>query len=222
VAILANIDLSHDLDTFEERAGQALQNDTIRDSARKSVARAQQLVRPAAVYEWLPAKRGEGSLLILGPVELHLGRHANLMDEAQLACASVCTIGPDLEEEAKRLMSAGHNLDAYLLGEVGVFAVDVVMARVRRLIEEEAAKRTWGVGTELAPGQLAGWALAEQKLICSLLDIAAIGVRINDSGMLSPQKSASLLVGIGPGYTAGTVCTPCDFCASRETCNYRH
>lgn len=222
MTILADIDLTLDFDGFEERAGQALQNATIRDAARAAVAQAQRLIRPAAVYDWLPAKRGEGTLLTLGPVELRLGRHANLMDEAQLACTSVCTIGPDLEEEAKRLMSAGRNLDAYLLGEAGVFAVDAVMARVRRLVEEEAARRGWGVGTELAPGQLAGWALAEQKLVCGLLDIAAIGVQINDSGMLLPQKSASLLIGIGPGYTADTVCTPCDFCTNRETCNYRH
>jgi hypothetical protein len=220
--IMGDIDLALDFDEFEERAGQALQNATIRAAARSAVEQAQRLVHPLAVCDWLPARRGEDNLLILGPVELHLGRHANLMDEAELACVSVCTIGPDLEEEAKRLMSAGHNLDAYLLGEAGVFAVDAVMARVRRLVEEEAARRTWGVGTELAPGQLAGWALTEQKLVCSLLDIAAIGVRINDSGMLLPQKSASLLVGIGPGYTADTVCAPCDFCASRETCNYRH
>ncbi len=220
--ILGDVDLALDFDEFEERAGQALQNATIRAAARTAVEQAQRLVHPAAVYDWLPARRGEGALVTLGPIELRLGKHANLMDEAQLACVSVVTIGPDLEEEAKRLTTAGHNLDAYLLGEAGVFAVDAVMAHVRRLVEEEAARRGWGVGTELAPGQLAGWALAEQKLVCSLLDIAAIGVHINDSGMLLPQKSASLMIGIGPGYTAHSVCTPCDFCTNRETCNYRH
>ena len=144
------------------------------------------------------------------------------MDEAESACVAVCTIGSELEDEAKRLMASGRNLDGYMLGEAGVFALDTVMSRVRRLAEEEAAKHAWGVGTELAPGQLAGWALSEQKALCGQVDLAAIGVRLTEAGMLVPQKSASLLIGIGPGYTAATVCSPCDFCANRETCNWRH
>ena len=219
---LTDLGLTLDFEKFQEHAGQALQHETVWTAARRAVDEAGRLARPALVYDWLSAGRREGSEVALGPVVLRLGRHADLMADAQLACAAVCTIGPALEEEARRLMAAGRNLDGYLLGEAGVMAVDEVMQRVRHLAEEEAAARGWGVGTELAPGQLAGWALSEQKVLCSLLDIAAIGVRVNDSGMLIPQKSASLLVGIGPGYAADTVCSPCEFCDNRETCRWRH
>jgi hypothetical protein len=220
--IITNTSPVLDFAKFEEQAGQRLQHETVRQAARQAVSQAEQLAHPAAAYEWLPVRRGEKDRVLLGGVELRLGRHANLLDQAHLACAAVCTIGSELEEEAKRLMAAGRNLDGYMLGEAGVFALDTVMAVVRRLAEAEAAKRAWGVGAELAPGQLAGWALSEQKTLCSELDLAAIGVHLTDAGMLVPQKSASLVVGIGPDYTTSQVCSPCDFCNNRETCAWRH
>lgn len=222
MAVITDFELILDFEQFEEQAGKALQNAAVREAARQSMEEAGSLVRPAIAYDWFQAERREGDKLLLGGVEFHLGRHTDLMDQAEIACAALCTIGPDLEEEAKRLMAAGRSLDAYLLGEAGVFAVDAVMTRVRRLVEQEAAERGWGVGTELAPGQLAGWPLEEQKQLYGLLDAAAIGVEITDSGVLVPQKSASLVVGIGPGYTANTVCSPCDFCSNKDTCAYRH
>jgi hypothetical protein len=215
-------DVALDFALFEERAGQRLQHESVRKAALWAIDEAKRLSRTAIAYEWLPCRRGEGDQLVLGSVELRLGRHADLADQAQLACAAVCTIGAELEEEAKRLAAAGRNLDGYMLGEAGVLGVDTLMTRVRRMVEDEAAGRGWGVGTELAPGQLAGWALSEQNALCSQLDITGIGVHVTDSGMLVPQKSASILVGIGPGYTAGTVCSPCDFCTDSGTCPWRH
>jgi hypothetical protein len=211
-----------DFAKFEEQAGQRLQHETVRQAALRAVAQAELLAHPVTAYEWLPVQRGEKDRVLLGNVELRLGRHANLLDPAHLACAAVCTIGSELEDEAKRLVTAGRNLEGYMLGEAAVFALDTAMSVVRRLAEAEAAKRGWGVGAELAPGQLAGWALSEQKTLCSQLDLTAIGVRLTDSGMLVPQKSASLVVGIGPDYTASQVCSPCDFCNNRETCSWRH
>ncbi len=217
-------DMTLDLDfaLFEDQAGQRLQHETVRGSARWAVGEAGRLAGPALAYEWLPSRRGEKDLVLLGGTRLHLGRHAHLMDEADLACVAVCTIGGALEQEARELMATGRNLDGYMLGEAGVFALDAVMTRVRRLAEAEAAGRGWGVGAELAPGQLSGWALSEQKALCGHVDVTAIGVSLTEAGMLVPQKSASLLIGIGPGYTATTVGSPCEFCANQATCSWRH
>jgi hypothetical protein len=40
--------------------------------------------------------------------------------------------------------------------------------------------------------------------------------------MLSPQKSASLMVGAGPDYESREVRSPCEFCDKGDTCRYRH
>jgi cobalamin-dependent methionine synthase I len=78
------------------------------------------------------------------------------------------------------------------------------------------------VGAELAPGQLSGWAVAEQHELARLLDLGAIGVQVTESGMLVPQKSASLMVGMGPEYESAEVRSPCEYCDLGDTCRYRH
>ena len=122
--IITNIEVALDFASFEEQAGQRLRHETVREVAQWAVRQAMTLARPALAYEWLPARRGEKDRLLLGDVELRLGRHAGLMDQAELACAAVCTLGPDLEDEAKRLVTTGRNLDGYMLGEAGVFRYD--------------------------------------------------------------------------------------------------
>ena len=78
------------------------------------------------------------------------------------------------------------------------------------------------MGAELAPGQLSGWSIAEQLLVAQLLDVAAIGVSVTESGILIPQKSASLMVGIGPEYESSEVRSPCEYCDVSDTCRFRH
>jgi hypothetical protein len=152
----------------------------------------------------------------------NLGKHADLLALAREAFVGVVTIGSRLEEEARALGADGRALESFALGEAGVFAVGLLIHRTHRIVEEEAARRSWGVGAELAPGQLAGWAIEEQKLVCDLLDTAAIGVTVTGTGMLVPQTSASIMVGIGAGYASAEVRTPCEYCDVRDTCRWRH
>jgi hypothetical protein len=222
MTVLRDIDLALDFDEFTEHAGQALRHESVQKVAAWAVSEAQQLAKPGIAYDWFAVETLDNRQIRVGSAVLNVGSHADLMIPAQEACAGVYTVGLQLEEEARRLMTAGRNLEAYLLGEAGVLAVATLGRQVYRIIEGEAAGRGWGVGAELAPGQLAGWKIEEQKLVCSLVEVAAIGVRVNESGMLIPQKSASLVVGIGPGYTAFKVCSPCDFCDNKDTCSWRH
>jgi hypothetical protein len=109
-----------------------------------------------------------------------------------------------------------------MLDAGGVRCVGKLSALAHSIVEKEASERGWGVGAELAPGQLAGWDIAEQRLVTGLLDVASIGVCVTDSGMLVPQKSASLMVGMGPGYDSAEVSSPCAYCDLRETCRHSH
>ncbi|OFW62130.1 MAG: hypothetical protein A2133_05530 [Actinobacteria bacterium RBG_16_64_13] len=144
------------------------------------------------------------------------------MAPASEVFVGVSTIGPQLEERARELGSVGRALEGFVLGEVGVFAVGGLIQRAHGIVETEAAHRGWGVGAELAPGQLAGWKIEEQRTMCGLLDIDSVDVRVTDTGMLVPQKSASIMVGIGPDYASAVVHSPCAFCDLGDTCRWRH
>jgi len=219
---LFDIDISLTVEAFLESQGQAMRHARAQELAVWAVEEARGLVRPALVYEWVPTEMAGAHEVRVGAAVMRLGRHAELMKPALEAFICVATIGPGREQRAREGAAAGSTFDSYVLGEVGVFAVGSVMMHAHRLVEEQAAARGWGVGAELAPGQLAGWDVGEQRLLCALLDIDAIGVSVTEGGMLMPQKSASLMVGAGPGYSSTEVYSPCEFCAKRETCRYRH
>ncbi len=210
------------LDEFLEAQGDALRRPGMQDAARQAMETAAGLVSPALVFDWLKVGVRSERKAQVGGALFDLGRHADLLASAELAFVAVATIGPQLEEAARELQVSGKALHSFLLGEAGVFVIGKLVKGAHEIAEEEAARRGWGVGAELAPGQLAGWAIVEQKLLCGLLDVESIGVRVTESGMLVPQKSVSLMIGMGPGYESKEVRSPCAFCDLGETCRFRH
>ena len=222
MTVVTEVDCALGFDQFLELQGQALRRPEVREVGRWAIEEARQLIGPALVYEWLAVETLDDRHVQVGGVRFDVGRHADLMAPAREAFVSIFTIGPQLEERARELGAAGRALDGYVLGEAGVFAVGTVGRQAQRIAEGEAARLGWGVGAEMAPGQLAGWDIKEQKLLCGLLDISSIGLQVSDTGMLIPQKSASMMVGIGPGYSSRQVCSPCDYCSNQETCRWRH
>ena len=194
----------------------------MQEAARAALEQARGLVSPAIAYDWFPVARLERHEAAGGGLVFQLGRHADLLEPAQLAFLALVTVGPALEAESRGLQTAGKALDAYMLDAAGMFGVGLLLQKARRIVEEEAARRGWGVGAELAPGQLSGWPISEQIAIGRMLNVDAIGVRVTESGILIPQKSASLMVGIGPDYESSEVRSPCEFCDVQDTCRFRH
>ncbi len=188
------------------------------------LASARECLHPAAVFEWVRVSSpGSGTLRVHWhdrdrETVLHLGRHVSLMAAAERALVSVVTIGAEIDAQARRLHRAGESLQAYLLDCVGVLALGETGQVVRRLAEARAAEQNWGVSPSLGPGSLAGWSLADQPALCAGLDLAAIGVNLNPSGVLVPFKSASGLIGLGPAYQDRKVGSVCRFCMLAATC----
>ena len=212
---LTGLELPLELEEFLDTQGEALRRPALREAAVRALVAAGDLVKSAAVYDWFPVgDRGERTVEV-GDVVFELGRHADLLAPAREVYLAVVTIGPELEARSRDLQAAGRALDSFVLDATGVYAVGKLIELARSIVEKAAAERRWGVGAELAPGQLSGWAISEQRLVAQLLDLDSIGVRVTDSGMLVPQKSASIMVGIGPHYDGSEVRSPCDYCDIR-------
>jgi hypothetical protein len=220
--VLKDIEVHISVDELLRAQGSAAQRPAVRDTAQWAIAEAQRLAEPAAVWALLPVHQVDGERARVGEAWLRVGPHTDLLAPAREALVSVVTIGPTLEAESRRLIQEGSLLEGFMLDSAGVLALAAVGDSLRHLVEALAAQRAWGVSLALAPGSLVGWPVHDQKALCSLLDLAAIGVTLNSSQVLVPHKSASRLVGLGPGYTATQVESACRFCPQRETCWRRH
>jgi hypothetical protein len=193
--------------------------------AQEALEMAKQLWRPMAVYQWFDLLAVADQCLLLSvpdrPQEkatLQVGSKAELLMPAERVLISVGTVGPALEQRVHDLDAAGESLQAYLLDSAGVVALGAVGEAVRCLAEEAAASLGWGVSPSLSPGSLVGWPLQGQREVCSLLPLEAIGVQLNRYCVLEPHKSASGLIGLGPGYEATHVGSVCRYCALADTC----
>lgn len=209
------------------RAAQLMQD------AGEAIATGQTLWRPMAVYEWFQVQGFDRERVLLSrsgsPVPgsangcaaqavLHVGPKAHLLEQAERVLISCITIGPQLEQRVAELQAGRESLRAYMLDSAGVMALGAVGEAIRCLAEETASEFGWGLSPALAPGSLVGWSLRGQQELCALLPLESIGVRLNDHCVLEPQKSASNLIGLGPGYEKMHVGSVCKYCALADTC----
>lgn len=181
-------------------------------------------LQPAAVYRWLKVEKVyEDKVTLVDPDTLEesvltVGEHADELTLASMALCNVETLGEQFDGSVDRCRQTEDMLTGYLADCIGIYGLLQVSRAIYREVESVAARNGWGVGRVLSPGAIEGWALQEQERFCALLPIEKIGVALNDCGVLSPSKSVSFIIGIGPGYSASKVVSPCEICTNTGEC----
>ena len=205
-----------------------------------AICEANELIRPAAACQWVRVVCLKPGLVTVrsetgndrppddqipdtqntaAPITLETGESSHIWRHARKILVSVVTIGPLLDQCIRERNLLRDPLGGYLLDCAGLAALRKVGTRVCHLAETEARRRKWGVGYMVGPGGTKGWPLKDQAKVCSLVSLDPIGVKIDAQGGLSPLKTISGLIPIGPGYKRNTVGSTCRYCGSRETCN---
>jgi hypothetical protein len=130
----------------------------------------------------------------------------------------LCTLGPHLEEVISRLILEdavrGLALDGF-----GNAAIEVLANHVCFLMDQKAQESGCTTTIPLSPGML-GWPVeVGQRQIFSLVDGASIGISLEESLMMRPRKSLSMVVGIGESLLVKG--RTCDYCSLKDTCRYQ-
>ncbi len=186
-----------------------------------ALADARALVQPAAIWEAFAIREVRHDRLLLATgTTLGGGPVAAVVAGAAELVIGVCTVGPAISRRASEYQRSGQRLRAMFLDDLGSWAVDQVRQQLCRTIEAEAAARGWRASASLSPGE-SEWPVTEQAALFSLLDARPIGVTLTESLVMSPIKSLSLIIGIGPGPLGVEGAGNCDFCTLRERCAYR-
>jgi len=143
---------------------------------------------------------------------------AQHMAAASEIVAILCTIGSELESHASQVFSQDPVLGLALDG-VGSAAIEVLAHSICNDIEQQARKAGQQTSIPLSPGMV-GWPVEEgQGQLFALWSGEGIDINLTDSFMMTPAKSLSMIVGLGPDvFQDGR---PCDFCSMRQTCRYQ-
>ena len=177
------------------------------------------LLTPEVAYRRLPVLSHEpGRVTLDGGFTLTGEDVARILSQAEEVIAAVCTVGGAIEQRAAQVLA--DDLVAGLAMEgVGSAAVEALENWVCRHWEEEAARQGMQTTTPLNPGMI-GWPIeVGQPEIFAILAEPDLPVTLNESAMMKPTKSLSLVLGVGRSVRAEGVV--CDFCPVRDTCQYR-
>lgn len=174
--------------------------DGLAETTRRMVEEAERLGRELAAPQ--------GVYRILEPPET--GRLGPLRDERQAGLA-ICTIGPELEQKVRQLMSTGYEPEGYVLDAVGSVAAeaaaDVVNAKICHWAEAHGLQAT----PRFSPGY-GDWSLEEQRQIFRLLPAGEVGMNLNPSCMMIPRKSVSFAVRFTEQTGPAPSGNPCERC----------
>ncbi len=163
------------------------------DAERKALAgdilkRASAMAQPAFVY----AAHHINAIDPEQGVSLFLPRN-NLDAGTVFIVATVCTIGPELENETSKLMAQGKALDALFLDAAGVALLEALSDEAYAHLKNEAAKEDLYAGCRFGPGY-GNIPINAQKSLFESVNPEAIGVQLKASGILYPLKSLSFWV----------------------------
>lgn len=137
-----------------------------------------QLLQPVSIYAILDYK--------------DTNKHP-IFNGAEKVALCICTIGPELEQEIKKLMSEDEMLRALILDSLGSEAAEEVAIQSDRILAEKAREMGLWPSKRFSPG-FGKWDIQEQRYVFSALPGESIGVRLTESCMMIPRKSVSFRI----------------------------
>ncbi len=194
-------------------------------STEKAIHLGIDLLHPVVLYEQYPvSKFVHERLELVAPREVASKAQlsgpliAQHLAQAKEAVVMVCTIGSDLDERVSSLFKVDPVL-AVALDGMGSAAVELLAIQAANHFETLAQAGGLKSSMPLNPGMV-GWPVEEgQPQIFTLLDSETIQVSLTEACMMVPNKSLSMVIGLGKEMSAAGIA--CDFCSLKGVCRYQ-
>jgi hypothetical protein len=163
--------------------------------------------------ELIPKNQYQKNINLTGQlITQHLGR-------SQEVVLLICTIGSELDDFVSSLFNVDP-LSALATDGVGSAAVENLAIQACNYFEDQAKSLGLNTSMPLNPGMI-GWPVEQGQIeIFSLLDSERIHVSLNESCMMIPNKSLSMVLGIG--MDVSPLGTSCDYCSLKGVCKYQN
>ncbi|MEA3359072.1 MAG: hypothetical protein U9R17_06665 [Thermodesulfobacteriota bacterium] len=179
------------------------------------------LLMPAMAYQYLPREDFFSESLRLKEIKKLKGSLVSMvLPAARELALVVITIGATLEEKVSEYAKQKALIKAMVLDGVGSAALDTLSLEVLHIIDQDVASKGLKTSSPLNPG-MPGIPLSDQKRLFNLVPAEKIGTRLNDSQLMIPQKSISMIIGIGSDMPTWTLAEVCARCSLKKTCRHR-
>jgi len=222
--VLAHFDAAVTFQDLEQKFNISSENPEIVETAKRALNRTKKIIYPKAVYQWFEfentGKATSGSIIQRSGnhITFDFGNSFQFLKHARYALIAVYTAGQEFEKELQHTSSTGDLLEAYFLDLIGLIALGQLEETIKGIAEKQAGNLGWGVSPFLSPGSVHGWALEDQIKLCSVLPLEKINVTFHNGSVLSPLKTVTCLIGLGPEYSSAQVGTTCRVCSKNDTC----
>jgi hypothetical protein len=191
-----------------------------------AIVRGVPLLQPQVLYEEYPVsglvhERLELNSSTSNPKKPHLSGQliTQHLARSQAVIVMVCTIGGVLDEMVSSMFKVDPSL-AVAMDGVGSAAVESLAIQACNYFEDQAKSEGLNTTMPLNPGMV-GWPVEQgQPEIFTLLDSDSIHVTLNESCMMTPNKSLSMVLGVGKDVTP--IGTSCDYCSLKGVCKYQN
>lgn len=203
-----------------------LRRPSLIQTTEHAITKSKYLLQPRVLYEIYPVKSFVHERLELDSTPINPGKAyltgpliAQHLAAARQVILMLCTIGSDLDETVSSLFKADP-VQAVALDGVGSAAVENLAIQVCNYFEAQAKASGQNTSMPLNPGMV-GWPVEEgQPQIFTLLDYDQIKVSLTDSCMMVPNKSLSMVLGMGKDLSS--IGSSCDYCSLKGVCKYQN
>ncbi len=159
---------------------------------------ADQLIEAMGGYHILTLDGCEADSLNVHGLRFETGKIiAKPFRNADHVAVFACTAGPGVQMACADFTVGGETVKAFMMDTLGTVVVEKAMNRIAAELDEEAARNGWQTTNRYSPGYC-GWHVGEQQKLWSLLPDYFCGISLNEASLMSPIKSISGMIGVGP------------------------
>jgi hypothetical protein len=145
-----------------------------------------------------------------GPVEF-TGAIGEFLGPVTDVAVFIATAGPAVEKLAAELLRQGDALGGLVVNAVGSERAEAAEAAVIEELQTAAAPQGLALTLPYSPGYC-GMAITEQRKLFAAMDGCRVGVTLTPDCLMTPLKSVSGLIGLGPIGPIRQQGSPCDRC----------
>jgi len=185
----------------------------------EALALGESLIEPRVVYRGSRVTRQGPDVIETAGQRLHIPEIGRLWGSLETVGVGICTVGTAIEARVRELWDRRELPLAVMLDSVGSAAVESLAEYANDLLCQAAIPAGLKVTNRVSPGY-AGWDTVEQAALFRVCHGGPIGVTLNDSCVMTPGKSISFLVGVGPEARVDHYFTQCRRCWMPD-CAYR-